>query len=505
MAGTDNRLIFNPDYYSDKDLLGFNSHIDVLSNMICAPEFKTPFCIGIYGRWGTGKTTFMRLLEEAVKACMQDRLGKKKSEAEKYIIPVWFNPWRYAKEEHLIIPFLKTIQQEINTYAEQNKEFLNKIYGKLTEFAKGIDDLADAFAFGVKQEFKFNGLGLTLGMNIDNSKIFERLEDLEARRREEAKTLADRLSSMYYGIVRNLKEQLKQKPFRIIVFIDDLDRCLPQKAVGLLEAVKLFLDLHGYLFVIGVDKEIVKQGIAEYYKHLDQESGEEKSKHTPDDYLDKMIQLPLDLPHIAPDKRKEYIKTLLNNDTYGERADIIDRVIGDNPRSLKRFINLLAFTTNLAENLKQKIKENSKEKEDNQEVIERYFVPLMYVKWSLIVYKFPAVHAEIKRDWTTLGKYQAAAINNTEETKNMDDRLIEMLKKGAKKTAEDFFPENRWLIENFIYLTESTRIQVSPADASAGIIRQYKAGEMALIPKGPFLYGEGNNQIEKKIDHDYYT
>lgn len=508
MDDTNNRLIFNPDYSIGDDLLGFKTHVEVLSKMICAKNFKTPFCIGIYGQWGSGKTTFMRLLEDAVKNC-----GKDIAEDEKYVIPVWFNPWRYAKEEHLIIPFLKTIQQEIDTYANQNQDTLGAIYDQLKKFATGVGNLADAFLFGVKQEFKFSALGLTLGGSLDNEKVIKRIEDLENR----PKTLADDLSSMYYGIVRNLEKLVDDKPFRIIVFIDDLDRCLPKKVVELLEAVKLFLDLPGYLFVIGVDREIVKQGIADYYKHLDKKSDTKESnkeskhksdklEHTPDDYLDKMIQLPIELPHIEPDKRKEYIKALLNNDKYGEHADIIDRVIGDNPRALKRFINLLAFTTNLAESLKDRIKDDKDETKKNKEAIEQYFEPLLYVKWALIVFKFQNIHKDIKKEngWETLYNLQSIAVEGKEETKDMDDRLIEILKRGKEGTEEHFFPNNKWVIENFIYLTASAKIQDTTTQPTAGYIRKYQTGDMVLIPKGPFLYGEDSNQIEKNIDYDYY-
>ena len=69
---------FNPDVHSNEDLLGFDQYIQTLGRMIKDPQFKTPFCIGVYGTWGSGKTTFMRLLSQEI--C--------KDGAEPYVIPV---------------------------------------------------------------------------------------------------------------------------------------------------------------------------------------------------------------------------------------------------------------------------------------------------------------------------------------------------------------------------------------------------------------------------------
>ena len=105
------RLNINSDIYCDKDQLGFDKYIETLKTMFTDKDFKTPFCIGIFGKWGCGKTSFMHLLENRL---LQ---GNTKPHA----IPVWFNPWRYEKEEHLIIPFLKTIERGIKKYEKNNK------------------------------------------------------------------------------------------------------------------------------------------------------------------------------------------------------------------------------------------------------------------------------------------------------------------------------------------------------------------------------------------------
>ncbi len=77
---------------------------------------------------------------------------------------------------------------------------------------------------------------------------------------------------------------------------------------------------------------------------------------SPEEYLDKMIQLPFELPPIELGRKQRFIESLLGDSVeFKEHSDIIEIGIGDNPRTLKRFINLLAFTVRLAETIKERI------------------------------------------------------------------------------------------------------------------------------------------------------
>lgn len=161
----------------------------------------------------------------------------------------------------MIIPFLKTIQGAITTYAETHGRDGLEI---LKQGALRIGTAAIAFAYGMSADCKLGGVGF----KFDAAKAAKREEELVGKRRQEAEKLAEELSSTYYDIISALEKALDSEKFRIVVFIDDLDRCLPKKAVELLESIKLFLDIEGYLFILGVDKEVVKKGISHRYKIL---------------------------------------------------------------------------------------------------------------------------------------------------------------------------------------------------------------------------------------------
>ena len=495
------RLNIKSDIYCEKDLLGFDKYIDTLSKMVTDKDFKTPFCIGIFGKWGSGKTSFMHLLEK--------RLSE--SNSEPHAIPVWFNPWRYEKEEHLIIPFLKTIEHEIKRYKKEHEGKGKKWLKKIQNAGRKIGEASAALAYGMTLEAKLGGFGFIL----DTSKAVEREEGLAKRKLEKAKTLAEKLSSIYYEIVDELKGAIDEKSFRIVVFIDDLDRCLPDKAVELLEAIKLFLDIEGYLFIIGVDREVVKKGISYRYRFFEHREEKEKDNLiiSPDDYLDKMIQLPLELPAIEHGRKRRFIEALLGeSDGFKEHADIIEAGVGDNPRSLKRFVNVLVFTVRLAETLKDNIindKVESKESDAHKKLIKEYFIPILYIKWAIIVFRYPWEHNTIKGNKKRLIELQNAAEGSVEKVEGSGGEKAE--KKGVPIEGSDTlrkvlvkgvqFPDNDWLIERFIHLTESTVISAKERAETRGFHSSYKPGDMVLIPQGKFLYGD--DKVEKIIEYDY--
>jgi Cdc6-like AAA superfamily ATPase len=77
------------------DLLNFRQFVEALRNIVRNPATKTPFIIGVFGRWGTGKTTLMRMVEEDLKA--------------REVHTVWFNAWVYGQENEIWAAFLQSL------------------------------------------------------------------------------------------------------------------------------------------------------------------------------------------------------------------------------------------------------------------------------------------------------------------------------------------------------------------------------------------------------------
>jgi len=293
----------------DDGVLGFDNYRDALINIIKGSD--PHFTIGIFGGWGTGKTTLMRMM--------------KKGLDETDEITVWFNPWQYEKETHLLIPLLQTINLELETNYREivGEDTLKKITSLLKKVGKSV-----------KPE-------LTIGIakvELNSEKLFE-------EEKEDLTSLYFELNQELKNVINKIKKKGKNK---IVAFIDDLDRCLPDKALQVLESIKGFLDIDGYVFVLGLSRDIIE-------KCVDNKYGKE-SGITGNQYIRKMIQLPFALPDLRETETKEYVdrlkEELKGSEVQKYIEDYIDIIVGGmeaNPREIKRFINNFVLANRISQ------------------------------------------------------------------------------------------------------------------------------------------------------------
>ena len=113
---------------------------------------------------------------------------------------------------------------------------------------------------------------------------------------------------------------------KLIVLIDDLDRCLPDRIIDNLEAIKLFLNVDNTAFVIGADQRIVRDAIRHRYKDLIDRDEAEENKRVVVDYLEKLIQIPYNLPKLSDSEVETYITLLFCEDEFGKNGmdDVIE-------------------------------------------------------------------------------------------------------------------------------------------------------------------------------------
>ena len=125
---------------------------------------------------------------------------------------------------------------------------------------------------------------------------------------------------------------------RVIFFIDDLDRCQPAVALSLLEALKLYLDLPGCVYVLGVDREPLEAVVGAHYATLGLRT---------ESYLDKIIQLPFAIPAIGDAAMDSFVAKRLPAD-LSVCAEILAAATADEPRNVKRLANSLLINHELA-------------------------------------------------------------------------------------------------------------------------------------------------------------
>lgn len=309
--------------------LGFPSYASAFAEII--EHSKAQFAIGIFGDWGSGKTTLMRAIQ-------------RQFEARGDIVTVWFNAWRYEKEPHLIVPLLDTLREELAARAE-SPLVSPADAGIARRAAAAVGRAGKALLTGVTLAAGLPGLGVTL----EPGKV---LADLQAEPRDAGEALS--FYHVGFNMLRDAMDEFSQQGARrVVVFVDDLDRCLPENALDVLESMKLFFDMEGFVFVVGLDQAVVERAVALKYRTAD--SAEKPIDGTA--YVKKVFQVPFGLPRIGTDQLQEYLGILIGtaNIPFDQRNDFdlnvrrhLEFLPGEdsvNPREVKRLVN--AYTLQL--------------------------------------------------------------------------------------------------------------------------------------------------------------
>ena len=338
------------------DALDFKPYVETLADI--AQTGNTPLTIGVFGSWGAGKTSLMMMVRDLL--------------VEDCTI-AWFDAWKYDKEETLWRAFLLSILSALHENDKLSDDELSRLtamlyraldlektggvtidLAKLTgktvlagvqmglSFFPGVSALTKLVEELQKSSVGTASEGLTDAIQRERSKIhLEQVRSLEQFEREFRLLVDDRVES---------------KGERLVVFIDDLDRCLPEKAIEVLEAIKLFVDAPGCVFILGLDREVIERGIEIRYREHKQKDRDQLVIDGAR-YLEKIIQLPFQLPTVERAKMDEFVGGLAQ-DWGDERCPaIFAEGLGENPRQIKRTVNMFLMLWKLADRreLKEKI------------------------------------------------------------------------------------------------------------------------------------------------------
>lgn len=317
----------------EKDELEVKVYIESLSEFIT--ECSTPMTIAIQGDWGSGKTSMMNMIRQNV---------------DSKVVSIWFNTWQYSQFEmasYLSASLLSNFLEKIGAEPE-TKSWLKTM-------TRGASTVGKAAVIVATEKI----VGETIAGNLNDH--FSTTE---------AQDIAKNLESLRDKITDAVNKKLSKESGkdRIVVFVDDLDRLAPEKAVELLEVLKIFMDVPNCVFVLAVDYGVITQGLI---KKFGDQVGHSKGKS----FFDKIIQLPFTVPTSRYDI-STYIKNLLSG-VVGENVDenaikayreIADSSIGSNPRSLKRLFNSFILLNKVASK-KEMFVDAAVKQQDKQRVL----------------------------------------------------------------------------------------------------------------------------------------
>ena len=184
---------------------------------------------------------------------------------------------------------------------------------------------------------------------------------LKAIERAKTQIFSEQVQSLeqFQGKFKWIVDRFIKPRGKLVVFVDDLDRCVPEKAIGVLEAIKLFLDVPGCVFVLGLDRAVIARGIELKYRELGWvEESEERKRFIIEGtrYLEKIIQLPFQIPPIEREDMSTFVGGLVADWPHEQCPGVFAEGLGDNPRQVKRTVNVFLLLWGLAQERAEKLK-----------------------------------------------------------------------------------------------------------------------------------------------------
>jgi predicted KAP-like P-loop ATPase len=317
--------IFISDTDTETDLLYYDAIAKTIVNLIrCSGE--KPISIGVHGDWGAGKTSVLRMTQAQLAT-------------DKNVLCLWFNGWQFEGFEDAKAALIETIILELR----DQRSDLAKVTEATADVLKRLDYLKLAkmavkyggtFVTGIPHpeliKDAYDALKAAAGMIAGKATpedINKSLEEGSAllNKAKEGKKVPEEMKEFH----RSFKALLEAAHIsRLVVLIDDLDRCLPETAIATLEAIRLFLFTDKTAFVIGADEQMIEYSVKKHFPDLPKSGMPDSYSRS---YLEKLIQVPFRIPVLGPVETQCYVTLVMaeailtqpeNKDAFKRLADM---------------------------------------------------------------------------------------------------------------------------------------------------------------------------------------
>jgi hypothetical protein len=363
---------------------------DLIPNSIKGSYMNTSLTIAVYGGWGCGKTSFLQMVSKRLEA---NDIG---------IHPIWFNAWKYVEKDNLWAALIQRILDQAPVYGKWYRRAWVKfrIWKDTIRLSEGLwEIIRKIFPVILKCFFIFIGLYLLVG--LDNKTIASFLHqwfpNIPVSVQESilkvigVLTAAVAALSGPFSLIDLFKGNLgidyskfKKKPnYRehiafldefhkelenitrllgrgkkpLVIIIDDLDRCPYDQVIQVIEAIKIFLDTEGCVFLLGIDRDLVVRAIANKYKDIMGIDGSDSDILPPkkpvfyEEYIDKIIHLAFVLPRLTQSNTTNFISLVCEDEDIKRCASIFGTGLSPNPRKIKRILRTFLFVRDMAANV----------------------------------------------------------------------------------------------------------------------------------------------------------
>lgn len=294
----------------EDDLLGRASFSNQLGKAIYGHEEKSSLVIGLFGEWGTGKTSIINMVEkETLRLSLKDN-------KKQFIIR--FSPWNYTDKDNLISLFFESLQSKLKEF--DTKKIYKSVRKALCDYANALDLLSYIPGMSPKLVEIIKAIAKGQGEQLEDK------PDLDKSR-------------------KTLEKELMKINSKIIVIIDDIDRLTNIQIRDIFQLVKQVADFPNVIYILVMDRNVVQSALTAVHEIDD---GNE--------YLEKIIQIPLEIPQLSKEKLNNIflnrLEAILNNSSIEVKIDnsywnnIFTNCISpyiNNLRDVNRILNTFQF------------------------------------------------------------------------------------------------------------------------------------------------------------------
>jgi hypothetical protein len=312
-----------PDNETTSDLIGFQVHADLIRNVVVNPKML-PTTIGVFGDWGGGKTSIMKMLERDLDPTSW-KVGSSEQKQCESIAVVYVNTWLFEGYDDAKSAILSSILLELS----EHKRFGPKVRDRALKLLKSVNWMRFAkltlqhVAVPAAAAFFTGGVAAipaAVALSTGLSRFYSATAPVEGKEGDATIDMGGLLkaeeSEKDVTDVRLFRERFGKMLHdggiqTLVVLVDDLDRCTPERIIDNLEAVKLFLSADQTAFVIGADRRIVEHAIRDKYaQRAADDTNREQSDRLVKDYLEKLVQIPYSLPRLSATEIQTYMTLL---------------------------------------------------------------------------------------------------------------------------------------------------------------------------------------------------
>ena len=272
----------------EADELGYTNYATIIANKIKASNFTNSFAIGVNGKWGLGKTSFINLLRKQTK--------------DEDIIEIDFNPWNSNSPKAIIQDFFETVQEKIRPYHSSLSRLLITYSNKLVSLNEN-----------------------TITKSIQNSVT--------------ALTGFESLNSLFTDI----NEALEKVNKKIIVYIDDLDRLDNEEIAEVLRLIRNTANFRNTFFIVAYDRNYVVNALSKINSY--------RQEHFLEKIFQIEITLPYFNKEIFSHKLLEKLKDKFPKEYYRTIEESILGNAYSKPKYLEEMLENMRDVTRLANTL----------------------------------------------------------------------------------------------------------------------------------------------------------